>query len=459
MNTASPRWRAVNPGKWFATHGALPLLDLRRGTNSRAFYQIALRNVRRPIEELRREQWARLRLLLDHAFRSVPYYHAVFRAAGIRPDDVRTPEDFQKIRPLEKETILHRPGQLHARDLPQRKPQVAKTGGSTGQPLQYYVDRDSLGWAFALQWRGWGYAGFTPGDRRATLAGLSVVAGGSAFRRWLRNRVFERNLALPAIRLNPALIEEYLRRLRAWRPSFLIGYPSALVTFCRVAGHEARELGLRAAFTTAEMLYPEERRYLKDALGCPVLDGYGANDGGVSAYECGEHPGYHVDVERALLEVVADGEPAAPGEAGEVLATDLYNFSMPFIRYAVGDVAVPGGESASCGRTLSLLERIEGRTTDFLVLQNGVVLSGPALTLVFKDFSIDDYFVEQVSDTRVRVQIVTRPGGTTPESVADALRRHLGPDVDLEVNAVPAIPRPPGAKRRFIVSNVPLALR
>lgn len=450
----------MDPGRWFNAHVSAPVLDLRRGTSSRSFYRMAVGNLRRPLEDLRREQWARVRALLDHAYRNVPHYHDAFRAAKLTPEDVRTPEDFRKVPVLEKETILHEPARLRSADFSRREPTAAKTGGSTGQPLQYYVDRDSLGWAFALQWRGWGYGGYALGDRRATLAGLSVVGGaGGAFRRWLRTQALERNLALPAVRMDPALMEEYARRLRSWRPKFLMGYPSALSVLCQTIGDRLRDLHLRAAFTTAEMLYPDDRRTIADALGCPVLDTYGANDGGLSAYECGAHPGFHVDVERGLLEVVADGEPAAAGERGEVLATDLWNYSMPFLRYAVGDVAVMGAETASCGRTLPLLDRIEGRTTDFLVLRDGVVLSGPALTLVFKEFAIDDYFVEQTSASQVRVRIVPRPGGTTAEQVLAAMRKHVGPDVDVAVEPVEAIPRPPGGKRRFIVSSLRLGLR
>ena len=449
----------MDPGKWFVAHVALPVLDLRRGTNSRACYRVAMRNLSRPLQDLRQEQWDRVRLLLDHAFRNVPHYHDAFRANGIRPEDIRRPDDFRKVPPLEKEAIQREPSRLRSADLARRRPRVRKTGGSTGQPLQYCLDRASEGWEYAIQWRGWGYGGFTVGDRRATLAGLSVVDGGAAVRRWLRTRALERNLALPAIRMDAATVDRYFRELRAFRPSFLLGYPSALALFCRMAGHALSDLGIRAVFPTAEMLYADERRAISDAFGCPVLDGYGANDGGITAFECGAHPGYHVDVERGLLEVIADGEPAAPGERGEVLATDLWNYSQPFIRYAVGDVAVPGADRSSCGRSLPLLERIEGRTTDFLILKGGLALSGPAITLIFKDFRIDDYLLRQMSGSRIDVQIVTPVGGTSPDAVLAALRRQFGSEVDVSVESVPSIERPTGGKRRFIVSSMPLALR
>lgn len=442
----------MDPGGWAVRSLALPLLEVRRGTQSRAFLKVALRNLTRPLEELRAEQWARMRRLVDHAYRSVPHYHDVFRGVGLRPADLTRPEDFRKIPPLTKETIQRQPDRLRSKDFAARRPAEARTGGSTGQPLQYFLDRDSLGWQFALQWRGWGYAGFRFGDRRATLAGLSLVAGGSPFRAWLRTRVMERNLALPAIRLTPSLVEEYLQRLRRYRPKYLLGYPSALVVFARFGGGAASGLGLRAIFTTAEMLYPDERRVLTDAFGCPVLDGYGANDGGISAYECGEHPGYHVDVERGLLEVIAEGEAATPGERGEVLATDLHGYAMPFIRYAVGDVAVPSGSRPACGRSLPLLDRIEGRTTDFLVVGE-TVLSGPAITLIFKDLALEDYRIEQTGESAIRVDVVPREGVDATDRVRSALQSQLGSDVSINVRAVERIDRPPGGKRRFIVSS------
>lgn len=449
----------VDLGKAFMARVALPYLDVRRGTDSLARYRAAMRNTRRPLEELRSEQWARVRALIDHAYRNVPHYHDAFRRSGVAPGDIRTPEDFRRVPILSKETIQQEPGRLRSTDAVRRRPVPNSTGGSTGQPLQYVLDRASLGWMFAMLWRGWGYGGYELGDRRATLAGLSVLTPGEGMRKTVQTRLLDRNLALPATRLDPPTVRDYVRRLRSWRPRFLMGYPSAIVQFCRAAREELQGLGLRGVCTNAEMLYPHERADIEEVLGCPVLDGYGANDGGVSAFECGEHPGYHVDQERGLLEVVADGEPAAPGERGEVLATDLHNYSMPFIRYAIGDVAVPSGERGSCGRTLPLLDRIEGRTTDLLVFRGGVIVSGPSIVHAFKDLALDDYLVEQLSDSRIQASLVTRPGGTTPEHVEAVLRRNLGADVEVAVKVVDAIPRRPGGKRRFIVSSLARGLR
>src|SRR5208283_2627227 len=89
------------------------------------------------------------------------------------------------------------------------------------------------------------------------------------------------------------------------------------------------------------------------------------------------HEGMHLSEENVLVEIVRGGEPASPGEPGDVLVTDLHNYGMPFIRYANGDVAtMSAGGPCPCGRALRLLASVEGRRVDTLRDANGDPVSG-----------------------------------------------------------------------------------
>ena len=110
------------------------------------------------------------------------------------------------------------------------------------------------------------------------------------------------------------------------------------------------------------------------------------------AAECEAHEGMHVPMENIIVEIVVreGGEvrPAREGEVGEVVFTDLHNLGMPFIRYANGDLATQGpARRCSCGRSLSRLEAVEGRTSELLRDGLGASVSGLSVSFLVQDVS------------------------------------------------------------------------
>ena len=68
---------------------------------------------------------------------------------------------------------------------------------------------------------------------------------------------------------------------------------------------------------------------------------------------------------------------------GEIIATDLWNYGMPFIRYQMGDVGVKSGRLCSCGRGLPLLQEVTGRISDFFIDSKGGLVHGEYFTHLF----------------------------------------------------------------------------
>jgi phenylacetate-CoA ligase len=408
-----------------------------------------------PAAELARRQDAALARLVDHAYRSVPYYRRVMEERGLAPADVRTVADLVKLPILTRADIRAAGTALHSRDLRTLRAKRNSTGGTTGEPLQYLSDWDAWSADWACLYRGWGFAGHRLGDRLATLAGSSLVPEARAgLRQRLRNRL-ERNLPLSVTSLTPELARRYAERLAAWRPRVLRGYPTALYVFAR----HVTELGLRpppltAVLTTAEMLQPQHRAVIEAALQAPVYDGYGCRDGGANAMECDRHTGLHLAVERAVYEFLDD--EGRPGRSGRIVLTDLHNHAMPFIRYEVGDRGVLADAPCPCGRGLPLLARLEGRTTDVLSFAGGVTLSGPAATLMFRETGFLQYQLRQTA--RDRLELLYVPGAEDSsagdlERVLGMLRAQVGAAVTVAARAVADIPPTRAGKRRFIVSE------
>ena len=169
------------------------------------------------------------------------------------------------------------------------------------------------------------------------------------------------------------------------------------------------DLGIQVAFVTSEKLYEHQREIITEVFGCPVANGYGGRDAGFIAHACPEG-GMHITAEDIVVEIVdREGRALPPGESGEIVVTHLATRDFPFIRYRTGDVGVLDDRLCSCGRGLPLLKEIQGRTTDFVVAQDGTVLHGLALIYVMRDLpGIAEFKIIQESLERVRVQIVAK---------------------------------------------------
>ena len=139
--------------------------------------------------------------------------------------------------------------------------------------------------------------------------------------------------------------------LQARPPSLLFGHAHSLFLFAEFL----RSRGLKATqpngiIATAMVLHDWQRRVIEGVCGCKVTNRYGCEEVSLIACECERHEGLHVNSDGVFVEILRDGRPAQPGEAGQVVVTDLTNRAMPIIRYQVGDVAVASDRLCPCGR-------------------------------------------------------------------------------------------------------------
>jgi phenylacetate-coenzyme A ligase PaaK-like adenylate-forming protein len=175
--------------------------------------------------------------------------------------------------------------------------------------------------------------------------------------------------------------------------------------------------------------------------------------------ECDAHDGQHVSMETLVVELVvregARERPAAPGELGEVVITDLTNLAMPFIRYANGDLAVAGKPgTCACGRALPRLASVEGRVTETLVDGSGARVNGLVFNVVIAHLAhaIRQFQVVQHKDRSITLRIA--PTSTFDGSIEAALRatweKYL-PGVAVTLERVDELPIASTGKRQVVV--------
>ena len=217
------------------------------------------------------------------------------------------------------------------------------------------------------------------------------------------------------------------------------------------------DLGIKVAFVTSEYLYEEQRATISRVFGCKVANGYGGRDAGFIAHQC-PAGGMHITAEDIIVEIVdAAGRPLPCGQSGEIVVTHLATGDFPFIRYRTGDIGALDTAPCSCGRGLPLLKQIEGRSTDFLIAQDGTVMHGLALVYVLRELSEVKAFKisqETLALTRVQVVLAAPLAATLRERIVRGFQARLGQAVTIEVEQVAAIAPEKSGKFRYVISKL-----
>jgi phenylacetate-CoA ligase len=410
-------------------------------------------------EEIRELQLRRLQALLQHAYENCPFYRSRMNEAGVSPASIRSLDDLRALPVLTKSNIQDFGPLMLAANIPEGARVRNQTGGSTGSPLQFYVDKERFDSRMASTDRHNRWAGLRPGDWQTSLWGArldQVIEPGA--KHYFRNTLLYRR-----IELNTSLITEdhwhkLISELRTKRPRFLVAYARSAVLLANYLRDNCiTDISFDAIITTAEVLLAEERQLVEQVLGGKVFNRYGCREVSIIASECERHS-MHVNAEALLIEIAVDDLHTT---SGRVLITDLLNFSMPLIRYEVGDIASwAEAQECPCGRGLPILADIQGRTTDFLKLSDGRRISGPALTLVVADMP-DVRQVQFVQHQLDQIELRVVPGNGYGEHTKAELRKRLslyiGSSAQLNLQETARIPSEASGKYRFVISHLQAA--
>jgi phenylacetate-CoA ligase len=398
----------------------------------------------------------RLRELLLHAARTVPYYREVLAPVRDRLPHLRT-EDLPSLPLLEKETIRARLGDFTSEDAAAtRGARPYLTSGSTGTPLAIlFTPAMHQAYAAANEARARNWAGVTYRDSRVMIGGRLVVpAATSAPPYWRKNWV-ERQLYMSAFHISPETAPLYAEAIRRHDPCYLVGYASSHYFLARLLDDQGiRVPGPRSVMTSSEALEPEMRATISRVYGCEVFDGYSGVEACCMAAECEEHR-LHVSPEVGILEIVdAAGRPVAPGERGEIVGTGLYNRAQPLVRYRTGDVASWGSGPCPCGRPLPWLAELVGRLEDTVIGPDGrEMVRFHGLYLGLPNVREGQLVQEAVDHIRLRVAATPAFSEGERATLVERVRQRLG-EVRVDVEPVERLERTERGKLKAVVSRV-----
>jgi phenylacetate-CoA ligase len=294
--------------------------------------------------------------------------------------------------------------------------------------------------------------------RRGALWGSPPVP--SDIKSQLRNMLHDRVFYLDTMGLNDKTMLRFYAEINRSGRCALFGHAHSLYELARFFEfNNYRANNVEAIIATSMMLLPMHRQFIETVFGMKVTDRYGCEEVGLIASECGEHNGLHINDMHVVVEGLGpDLSHVGKGKQAELVVTDLNNYGMPMIRYVVGDEATMLDEPCRCGRGLSMLSKISGRTADYLVKADGSRVSG--ISMVEQTLTsipgIRELQIVQNSFVDFELYMV-RSKDFSPETISmlkQALRDVFGEKIVVNVNSVNSLPKTNRGKSRFSICKI-----
>jgi phenylacetate-CoA ligase len=398
----------------------------------------------------------RLKQLILHANIHTTYYRQKFDQIDLIKDDTVDLSRFGEIPILTKEIIKQHHQDLISDEYQTRKWFYNSSGGSTGEPVKFIQDDVYLKYGMATN-----YYYFKnilnieePTVKKVLLWGSErdLFKGSIGFNakinNWLSNTVL-----LNSLRMTQGDMEQYIHTINSFKPEIVRGYAGSLFELCRYAKQKKIPIYQpKIVVSAAEILTDTMRNVIESTFGTKVYDFYGSREVSNIAGEC-KNGLLHSFLFWNYLEILdKDNQPVREGDEGRVVVTNLYNYSMPLIRYEIGDMAILGPENCSCGQVLPTLKKVNGRILERFILKTGALVHagffGLLFDKVFEEVGIEKWQVIQEDYDKIRINVVTH--GEIPDQfkndIDKKIRVGMGSECKIKWNIVDDIPKTPSGK-------------
>jgi phenylacetate-CoA ligase len=458
LQRAEDRAPVKNPIKLRARFATATRRGWSRGRSFERTYETLDATQWLPPEEIRELQDQKLRRLVRHAYRNVPYYRARMRELKLAPEDIRTQEDLRKLPLLSKDDVRkHLYFDIIQEDVSPADLVRISTAGNSGEPLVCYVEAAQLEFRVAAELRGREWTGYRFGDPWVVLShdpGIPHV---------MRERLGAWLSGCEVVSMSGITESQLSRvadRISAKRPTLIEGDAELLEL---LAGRVTDLKGpWKAIASSGQTLTPKARASIESAFGCPVFDAYGSREFARLAHEAGASDVHHVAGEGFIVEVLLEGRPVRPGEVGEVVITDLNGYAMPLLRYRIGDLAelAPEPDRDARARGLPRIGQIHGRVQSILRGTDDRFVPGTLLHRIAGDydFAITRLRAAQTEPGAITLRIIKgrRYADETLDEIRERLRGYLGRDLRIDVEFEERSDDQPRNERRDPISTRPV---
>lgn len=403
-------------------------------------------------DEMLNYQSERFVKIARHAIKNTAFYKSWAANNGVIAEDITSIKDLNIFPVIEKSYIRENAQEFRAKPLSEKSQAITlHTSGTTGTPLSVYSDQDSRSehYAFFSRLRSW--CGLQPVDRRATMFGRIIMPASQKKPPFWRYDAANKNLLMSSYHLKKENLIHYYKKLVEFNPQEIFSYPSSIVQLAEfIIEENLKPIELKLLMTTAEHLHDHQREKLTRAFNAPIVNQYGCTEMAffASTLPCGDfclHP------EHGIAEVRdSSGTLQSSGE-GELVVTGLVNFSMPVIRYVIGDNITLG--SVNKNGFKEILD-VQGRIDDVVYMKDGTPVG--RLDPIFKGgLGIKAAQIFQGEDGCIELRII--PDNNYSENIGldliNELVKRVGSDIAIKLVLVSEIEKSKSGKFKSVLSN------
>lgn len=441
----------------------LPILYRWKGSKQLEYYNYLKKNQWNLMEKNIQIQKHLLYNNLKFSFNNIPYY----KNLNINPDSFKEDaifEDIKNIPFLTKKELREEYDHLYIINPKLKRIYTDTSGGSTGEPTKFMKDNYRGDWSAATKILFDEWAGRKIGDAKIKLWGSErdIFGQTESIKHRLANWTGNLKI-LNSFKMSNEDMHRYIDEINNFQPKLILAYVQSIYELSKyIKNNKLAVYCPNAIMTSAGILYQKYRELIQVVFECPVYDRYGSREVGDMACECEKHDGLHLNVFNHFIEIIdKDGNNCKWGEMGEVVVTTLRNYTMPLIRFKIGDMAIASKKDCSCKRGLPLLKKIVGRTVDIFKNENGDLIDGEYFThlFYFKGY-INKFQVVQEKIEHIIVKLVLDnkesfiKNKSVFDEITDKIKLVMGETVKVEYQLVDEIPSTQSGKYRYTISKV-----
>lgn len=433
-----------------------PLILFRPGSPLGDAYREINRIDSLSIDEKKAYQEEHLKNILRFSAEHVPYYSYLYEYGVVQKDGTVNLAKFEDLPVLTKDDVRESFAALTSDRADERKAFVNSSGGSTGEPVKFMHDPEYTARNFANKLYYRSFAGQNIGAPELRLWGSErdLYEKNEKLSLRLRNAVFNRH-EINAFRLNEKSMPEYVEKWNQIQPQWVEAYVDVMHQFVLWCKRNGKQLSKpKGVLTSAGTLYPEMRKELEEFFGTPVFNRYGGREVGDMACSDGSSDGLKLSIWNHYLEILDNSNKVVTDELGQIHVTCLTNFSMPLIRYRIGDLGIKG-------KHWQYLEHVEGREATVFHTKDGKVVSGLLfvhyLGVVLNKGYLRKVQLVQKDYDQVLVRVAVNDEKAFEDSkqeIIDLIHHVLSPDTKVSWEILDDIPPLPSGKFMYTVSEI-----
>ncbi len=406
-------------------------------------------------DTLKAKQEEKLKAIVLYAYKNIPFYIETASRYKIDIDNLRFPQDINKLPFIERSQIQTNTDKMIAPHFNTEKLIRNRTSGSTGTPMLIYMDQKALDYNHGLLLYCFWELGFRPWHKCANIVGVESkrLTWWKAILSIMREELYTSHDP----RINTA-------KLVNMKPKFVYSFPSYLELLAINLLNQGKKLEDSSVVCHGETLYDWQRKTINKAFKKGVFNTYGCTEVYLISFECEAHRGMHLITDSVYLEILdTNGMPAEPGQEGEIVITILNNYAMPLIRYRIGDTALKSeDETCPCGRNWPIIiKEIGGRIDDYFLDRQGNRISPKSMDHdVFYSPKIRQFQVIQQEINQVDLLIVKGENfDNQTEEALESAKKHIketlkNEELNVKIHYVEEIPQEKSGKFKTFVSRV-----